>query len=454
MSVKKLLLIALLMVALISVGINALIMGSLTDRFFVSYLKDTYENHVEQIKNYSLQVLLYGTSTPEQLRADLETHLIDPIYRIRLFDKDGRLLADVSSDYHIKGMMMDGRMARMRPTSDEATDQYPLVEQGVTLGSLYVTRHSSTDNSLIARLFKMALVSNSIRAVAIAFAISAAIGLFISRVMSRDLKDTAVLATDIQEGRQVKAERSFVSEITSIRGTLEDLSTKLRLKQKSRKELTDQLIHETRTPLTILKTHLEGIGDGVIEADDSEIEVLKGQIDSITAIISNLSSMIDAESSTDKARPEEFELSKVIKQIINGLSAQFDKKGIQLAVETDEKILMNTDKFKLSQIVYNLLTNAYKYTDSGGKTVLRYKRSGSNVEIQVEDNGAGIEAADLGRIFNAYYRGYAELGAGEGIGLYVVKENARLLEGEIHVESQKWKGSKFTLTIPVEIKGE
>ena len=84
MSVKKLLLIVLLMVALISVGINTLILGSLTDRFFVGYLKETYENHVEQIKNYSLQVLIYGTSTPEQLKADLETHLIDPIYRIRL----------------------------------------------------------------------------------------------------------------------------------------------------------------------------------------------------------------------------------------------------------------------------------------------------------------------------------------------------------------------------------
>jgi signal transduction histidine kinase len=451
MSVKKLLLIVLLMVALISVGINALILGSLTDRFFVGYLKDTYENHVEQIKNYSLQVLLYGTSTPEQLKADLETHLIDPIYRIRLFDKNGRMLADVSSDYYLKGMMMDGRMARMRPTSDEATDQYLLEENGETFGSLYVTRHSSTDNSLIARLFKMALVSNSIRAVAIAFAISAAIGLFISRVMSRDLKDTAVLATDIQEGRQVKAERSFVSEITSIRGTLEDLSIKLRLKQKSRKELTDQLIHETRTPLTILKTHLEGIGDGVIEADDSEIEVLKGQIDSITAIISNLSSMIDAEESTDEARPEEFELSKVLRQIINGLSAQFDKKGIQLIIETDEKILMNTDKFKLSQIVYNLLINAYKYTESGGRTVLRYKKSDNNVEIQVEDNGSGIDEIDQGRIFNAYFRGSGSTGSGEGIGLFVVKENARLLEGEVKVESQKGKGSIFTLVVPLDL---
>ena len=404
MSIRKLLLITLLAIALISVSINSLILGSLTDRFFVSYLRETYEIHVDQIVEYSRGVLVSNDRSGSQLAADLETHLIDPITRIRLFDHDGQLLADVSTSSYDHNMMMGNRMPRMITSENEETDLYDLEYEGAALGYLYITRHSSTDNSFISRYFKNALLSNSLIAALIAMGISAIIGSYLSKTMSRDLKDTAAIANEIQENKSVRTDRSFISEITSIRSSLEDLSYRLKLKYRTRKEITDKLVHETRTPLTILKTHIEGIEDGVIEVDSREIEVLRDQVDSIIAIISDLGSLIDAQQDSDKIVVEEIEISKILRQIVNGLKAQYDRKGIELSLLSEEKILLSTDRFKLSQIIYNLLTNAYKFTEAGGFTKISYHLSGEDLVIEVEDNGIGIHKKDLDRIFEAYYR--------------------------------------------------
>lgn len=448
MSIRKLLLITLIVIALVSVSINSLIFGSLTDRFFVNYLKESYDNHLEEIIDYSNNVLINKDRSKSQLLADLETHLIDPIFRIRLFNVSGELLADVSTNVYDHDMMMGSRMQRMIIGDNEETDLYSLEYEGESIGTLYITRHSSTDNSVISRFFKNALLSNSVVAALIAMGISAIIGIYLSKIMSRDLKDTAAIANEIQESKSVRTDKSFISEITSIRGSLEDLSYKLKIKHKSRKEVTDKLIHETRTPLTILKTHIEGIEDGVIDVDAKEIEVLKGQVDNIISIISDLGSLIDAQENIENVSIEDFEVSKLLKQIVNGLKAQFDKKGLDLSILSEEKIIMKSDKFKLSQVVYNLLTNALKFTNTGGFTRIRYSSSGENIILEIEDSGMGIDKKDIDKVFDAYYRVNSENTSGEGIGLYVVKENLRLLNGSVQIDSILDRGSKFTITIP------
>ena len=448
MSIRKLLLITLIVIALVSVSINSLIFGSLTDRFFVNYLKESYDNHLEEIIDYSNNVLINKDRSKSQLLADLETHLIDPIFRIRLFNGRGELLADVSTNVYDHNMMMGSRMQRMITGDNEETDLYNLEYEGESIGTLYITRHSSTDNSFISRFFKNALLSNSVVAALIAMGISAIIGIYLSKIMSRDLKDTAAIANEIQESKSVRTDKSFISEITSIRGSLEDLSYKLKIKHKSRKEVTDKLIHETRTPLTILKTHIEGIEDGVIDVDAKEIEVLKGQVDNIISIISDLGSLIDAQENNENVSIEDFEVSKLLKQIVNGLKAQFDKKGLDLSILSEEKIMMKSDKFKLSQVVYNLLTNALKFTNTGGFTRIRYSSSGENIILEIEDSGMGIDKKDIDKVFDAYYRVNSENTSGEGIGLYVVKENLRLLNGSVQIDSILDRGSKFTITIP------
>ena len=228
------------------------------------------------------------------------------------------------------------------------------------------------------------------------------------------------------------------------------LDNKLKLKNKSRKVLIDELVHQTRTPLTVLKTHLEGFSDNIIEMTPEEIKVCEAQIENITAIISNMSNMIDAQKDFDAINIEEFEISALLRQIVNGLKAQFKNKGISLEYNADGKVTLNTDKYKLSQALYNIITNAYKFTNEDGRVTLSYKDADGSLEIKITDNGIGIGKEKVGKIFDAYYRGDTA-DKGDGLGLFLAKESIVKIHGTISVSSELGSGSEFTISIPKDI---
>jgi signal transduction histidine kinase len=201
--------------------------------------------------------------------------------------------------------------------------------------------------------------------------------------------------------------------------------------------------------LTILKTHLEGFEDGVLTMSPEEIKTCQAQVESISAMIVGMSAIIDAEKDLDDIQVEEIEVVHLLKQIVGALNVQFDKKQIRLSLRSDKKVLIKSDKSKLSQIIYNILTNAYKYTEPNGEVSVTCEVDSSGIVIKIEDTGPGIGEKDLEHLFDAYYRGANAVNVpGEGIGLYVVKENLGRLNGKIDVESEIGRGSRFIISIP------
>lgn len=261
--------------------------------------------------------------------------------------------------------------------------------------------------------------------------------------------NTTSLALNIDLGNKTSIKPSKVREIRIIQQSLETLQSRLKLKQTSRKRLLDELVHQTRTPLTILKTHLEGLEDGVISMTSKEIKTCEAQIENITSIISNMSGMLDAEKDIDSIKFEKFELNQLLKQIIGGLKLQFDKKHINLSLLTNQRTVIKSDKYKLSQCIYNIITNAYKFTAPNGSVSISYEAVGEEVSIMIEDSGTGIGDNDKKHLFEAYYRGInSNNTSGEGIGLFVVKENLDKMNGTISVKSELGKGSRFIIKIP------
>lgn len=454
MSIRKLLLILLLGVCLITVIINSSIFASLTDRYFLDYLDDAYEKHLEQISTYLSSALTSKDLNYDRLEAELETHLLDPIVRIRLF-KDDTLLVDVESLAETHNGNMKGRMNMRMPlrrvSTETITEVFEIKNDNETIGTLYITRFEDYDSSIIANMFRSTLFINSLISIGIAMLISVFIALITSRKISTDLRYTSNLATEIQQGKVVKAKDTKIKEINNLRNSLEDLSIKLKLKQKAKKELLDQLIHETRTPLTVLNSHFEAIEDGIVESNHEEIEVLKSQVENLTFIISNLNRIIEDDDSAADLKIEEVEINKLIKQIVNGLKNQFENKKILLTIDNDDDMTIQTDKHKFTQILFNLLTNAYKYTDPDKKVNISYRIENDKFVLEVKDQGKGIGEGELNKIFNAYYRGLNETEQGEGIGLYIVKENVEILGGEVKVRSKLGEGSVFTVVLPIKL---
>lgn len=210
----------------------------------------------------------------------------------------------------------------------------------------------------------------------------------------------------------------------------------------------DELIHQARTPLTILKNHLEAIDDGIVEMNHDEIRTCEVQIENLTAIISNLSNIVDVGTDEIILNIETFEIHQLISQIMAGVKVQFDRKAVNLELLSAKKVYLKTDKYRLSQSIYNVLANAYKFTESNGKVTIGYETIQNRLIMKIEDNGIGIAKNEIGRIFEGYYSGKTHKAAGEGLGLYIAKENIEALGGAINVESDLGKGSQFILTIP------
>ncbi|MDF2821227.1 MAG: Sensor histidine kinase [Clostridiales bacterium] len=453
MTIRKQWLLVLILIAVFSVSINAFVLSTLTDKYFTDYVKQNYEMHFKEIVDYSTKALATEEFSATQMAIELETHLVDPINRIKVYNENGILIVDVTAGYAMgMGMMNKGMMRRMQDTQVEEVDHAKIMDGNKVIGQINIVKYSSAENSLATWMFKSSLIKNSMYSIGIVLIFAIIIGILVSKKMSKDLINTADMAQNIDMGNTTTILQSKVKEIRVIQQSLESLRTSLKLKQKSRKTLTDELVHQTRTPLTILKTHLEGIEDGVIDMTPEEIRICEDQIENITSIISNMSGMIDAEKDIDTLKIEEFELSQLMRQIVNGLKVQFEKKDIDLKIMEHKKIILRTDKYKLSQAIYNILTNAYKFTEENGKVSINYFANTDGLTITIEDDGVGITKEDQLKIFDAYYKGNKGVNSsGEGIGLYVVKENLKHINGSVMVESERNKGSKFIVNIPLKL---
>ena len=450
MTVRRQWMLVLILSVALSVIVNSFVLSTLINRYFVEYSKENYNRHIVRLIAFSQEALSSDDYTRKQLEMQLETHLSDPINRIRLYDLDGNLLAGVrDANFQTMNMMRSNTMNRMMGPAAEEIDSIDIMKGGVTVGTLIITRYSSIGNSLDTRKFMISLIGNSLLSFVIVLVLTFIIGFFISRKTSKDLMLTAQQATDIDLGRDSHIPKSHVIEIETIRQSLETLKSRLKLKQTSRKKLIDELVHQTRTPLTILRTHLEGFRDGVIQFTPEETKTCEAQVDHLSSIIANMSGLLDAEKEVEGTKIEPVEISALIKQIVDGLKVQFDKKHIHLQVIGHHKTMVETDRYKLSQALYNILTNAYKYTEPGGSVTVAYELTGDELTVSIQDTGSGIPKEDQTQIFNAYYRGKNALNSqGDGIGLYVAKENLEKIGGTIDLESKPGVGSRFTLHLP------
>ena len=454
MTVKRQWLLVLIIIAIISVVINTFVLSNLTNQYFKDYIKDDYDQHFNQVVQYLTNTLKDENYSSSQIAIDLETHLVDPITRIKVYDAEGNLIFDVSADarsyagYSMNGMMRQMMGNRINSQSEEV-DHAQITYNGKVIGQVNITKYSSVQNSATIWAFQSSLLKNSMISIVVVIFVAIGIGIFVSHRMSRDLIHTSEIAQNLDIGNVTPIRKSKVKEIQVIQQSLESLKARLKLKQKSRKTLIDELVHQTRTPLTILKSHLEGIEDGIIEFAPEEIRICENQIDNITAIITNMSNMIDAEKTENAINIEEFELNQLIRQITNGLKAQFEKKNIDFRFKSQEKVILKTDKYRLSQAVYNILTNAYKYTNWNGAVNVFYLVNQDKISLTIEDNGSGIDNKDLDKIFHAYYKNDKSLDmSGDGLGLYIAKENMLSIQGNITVVSEVNKGSKFIITFP------
>ena len=219
-----------------------------------------------------------------------------------------------------------------------------------------------------------------------------------------------------------------------------------------RKRLTSDMAHEIRTPLTTLQSTIEAFLYGVWEPTEERLESCHEEIIRLSKLVEKLENITRLEEEKIDLKIEKFKLNDEVMQIVDLLKPQYENKNIKLDLKYSEEIIINSDKDKIKQIIINLLSNAFNYTNEGGNVEIDLKKREDKVSISVRDNGIGISNEDLPFIFERFYRvdkARDRKTGGTGIGLTIIKALVDSLGGTIDVRSRLGKGSVFIVELPM-----
>lgn len=328
---------------------------------------------------------------------------------------------------------------------------YPLYVEGKEIGRLYLRPLERIGliplkEEIFERRGKEFLVISFLIAGAGALILAVLFTIFLSNPVRR-LKSAAegIAKGDFSVQTPV-VRKKFKDEIDKLTETFNYMADALRREDALRRHLTSNIAHELRTPLTIIRGNLEAIEDGIISDPHEVIRNIKMEIQRIISLVEGIEDITSAEASFFKrGEKAEIDLRDFIESITDGMKKMFREKG--LFVKTDgPSMIVRTYPEKLHIVLKNLLTNAYKFTNSGGVTIRwgeNRKDSRSGFYITIEDTGRGITDDKLTKVFERFYKDADS--SGRGLGLAIVKELVEVMDGRIDVESVGGKGSRFSV---------
>jgi signal transduction histidine kinase len=437
MTIKKHLLIVIGIVIFVIIFANSLISTTFIERLFGGYLEDSYNQRIQEISDYAKNYIQEKNQSKSEIY-DIDNFVGEPINQIVILDQNENIVFESRRSM----MTMHGNMMNMMQGQER--DIFELKEDQEVIGYLIIYRVGDITSTETVDMFKRALIRGTVISGIIALIIGFFATNFSSRFLSKDLRKTSDYASNILSKDNKLMDDSKIKEIRDIQDTLYNLSVRLKLKNRIRKEKADKLIHEARTPITILRTNVEGILDGIVEADEDRLQTCIKELENLTNIVENIDDVLE-EKEVD-IEVEEFNLSQEIDKIIKGMELQFKSKNIEIFKNIQEDILIKSDRGIINQSLYNLLSNAYKYTKEKGKVRITLEKK-DNIIIKVEDNGEGISKKDEDRIFEPYYRGGTKNQEGEGLGLYITRTNLLKINGEISVTQSELGGAEFTIKL-------
>ena len=259
------------------------------------------------------------------------------------------------------------------------------------------------------------------------------------RKVLRPLRQMTTITQKISTG-DYSGQVPFVSrdEVGQLAVSFNRMAESLRRIEGLRKTLMIDVAHELRTPLTNIRGYLEALIDGVAPPTTETFELLQEETMRLIHLVEDVLRLAKADAARTDLHKAEIRIEDLILQELDIFRPQFDSKKIQIETQFgrgEDRLLADPDK--ITQVVTNLLQNAWQYTPTGGSVRINTKQSSGEMKVSFANSGAEISQKDLPFIFERFYRGEKSRSrehGGPGIGLAIVKELVEAHEGQVGAE--------------------
>jgi len=230
--------------------------------------------------------------------------------------------------------------------------------------------------------------------------------------------------------------------------------TRLKTSENYRREFVGNVSHELKTPIFNIQGYLLTLIEGGMDDPTINKDYLvkaNNSVERMIDIIEDLDEITKLESGRLSMKIEKTEIVEVVKEVVDSLEERINKAGVTVKIQTQDKpIWVMADARKISQVLINLIINAIKYGKINGTIRIKFFDMHDNILIEVADDGEGIEAHHLPRLFERFYRtdkGRARENGGSGLGLSIVKHIVEAHKQTINVRSTVGVGSTFSFTL-------
>jgi len=285
-----------------------------------------------------------------------------------------------------------------------------------------------------------------------ALGLAAGLGFLLARHLSRPVRALDDTVRELSNGHyDRRAAVHTGDEIGALALNINRLGETLEKNRSSRQRWMADVAHELRTPVAILKGEVEALADGVRQLDARAISSLSEEIEQLSTLIGDLQTLALSDAGSLCLSREPLDLRALVQQVAESFRERLAERGISIELHAPQDVRLTADPQRLRQLLQNLLENTARYVLTGGSVRVALTAGDRAVELTVEDSGPGVAEAQLGSLFERFYRveqGRSRVGGGSGLGLSICRNIVEAHGGRIRAEASPLGGLAIHVRLP------
>ena len=296
---------------------------------------------------------------------------------------------------------------------------------------------------------------SALTAASLSFLVAFIAAAIVTRQITRPLSRLAEAASKLQAGERdvqlpVPPRQDEVRELTL---TFNALTTSLARQEAWRRSLMADIAHDLRTPLSVLRSEIEAMQDGVNPADEAGMARLHGEVLLLARLVTDLRTLSLAESGAMDFHPQVLDAAELLKAVAVSYARQAQDVGVHLHLDVPQPVPIHADPDRLMQVLHNLVSNALRYASPGQVNLSAALENGEAL-LTVRDHGPGFKPDDLSRAFERFYRADASRSRdpgglrSSGLGLAIARALVEAQGGVIEAKNHPAGGAEFVVRLP------